>query len=53
MDIERNFNRIAQNGDIIKSLNKTKGRRYYYIDTQNIEKKNILGDDTNGQFNRF
>ncbi|MBV4447515.1 hypothetical protein KM799_12960 [Clostridium tyrobutyricum] len=48
MDIERNFNRIAQNGDIIESLNKTKGRRYYYIDTQNIEKKNILGDDTNG-----
>ncbi|MBV4450619.1 hypothetical protein KM792_13285, partial [Clostridium tyrobutyricum] len=48
MDIERNFNRIAQNGDIIESLNKTKGRRYYYIDTQNIEKKNILGDDTDG-----
>lgn len=48
MDIERNFNRIAQNGDIIESLNKTKGRRYYYIDAQNIEKKNILGDDTNG-----
>ncbi|MBV4426401.1 hypothetical protein [Clostridium tyrobutyricum] len=48
MDIERNFNRIAQNGDIIESLNKTKGGRYYYIDTQNIEKKNILGDDTDG-----
>lgn len=48
MDIERNFNRIAQNGDIIESLNKTKSRRYYYIDTQNIEKKNILGDDTDG-----
>ncbi|WP_039652307.1 hypothetical protein [Clostridium tyrobutyricum] len=48
MDIERNFNRIAQNGDIIESLNKTKGRRYYYIDTQNIEKKNILGDGIDG-----
>lgn len=48
MDIERNFNRIAQNGDLMKDLDKTKGKRYYYIDTQNIEKKNILGDDING-----
>ncbi|WP_123053158.1 hypothetical protein [Clostridium sp. JN-1] len=43
MDIERNFNRIAQNGDLMKSLNKAKGKRYYYIETQNIEKKNIFG----------
>lgn len=48
MDIERNFNRIAQNGDLMKDLDKTKGKRYYYIETQNIEKKNILGDDESG-----
>ncbi|WP_416044629.1 hypothetical protein ACMXKO_11015 [Clostridium tyrobutyricum] len=45
MDIERNFNRIVQNGDLMKVLDKLKGRRYYYIDTQNIEKKNIFGGD--------
>jgi hypothetical protein len=48
MDRERNFNRIAQNADLMKVLDKSKGKRYYYIETQNIEKKNILGDDING-----
>ncbi|APM41406.1 hypothetical protein [Clostridium kluyveri] len=48
MDIERNFNRIAQNGDLIKSLDKVKGKRYYYIETQNVEKKNIFGGGNNG-----
>ncbi|QCH28452.1 hypothetical protein [Clostridium tyrobutyricum] len=48
MDIERDFNRIAQNGDLITFLNKRKGKRYYYIETQNTEKKNILGDDIDG-----
>jgi hypothetical protein len=43
MAIERNFNRMAQNGDLMKPLDKKKGKRYYYIETQNIEKKNILG----------
>lgn len=43
MDIERNFNRKASNGDLMKALDKLKGKRYYYIETQNIEKKNILG----------
>ncbi|MEY7998596.1 hypothetical protein AB8U03_00020 [Clostridium sp. Mt-5] len=48
MDIERNFNRMAQNSDLMKALNKAKGKRYYYLETQNIEKKNILGDGGNG-----
>ncbi|OAA91270.1 hypothetical protein [Clostridium ljungdahlii] len=43
MDIERNFNKKASNGDLIKSLDKMKGKRYYFIDTQNTEKKNIIG----------
>ncbi|OAA92995.1 hypothetical protein [Clostridium coskatii] len=43
MAIERNFNRMAQNGDLMRNLDKVKGKRYYYIETQNIEKKNILG----------
>jgi hypothetical protein len=33
---------------LMKVLDKSKGKRYYYIETQNIEKKNILGDDING-----
>jgi hypothetical protein len=48
MSIERNFNRVAQNGDLMKVLDKVKGRRLYYIETQNKEKKNIIGDDKNG-----
>lgn len=48
MDIERSFNRIAQNGDLMKGLNKVKGKRYYYIETQNVEKKNIFGGGNNG-----
>lgn len=43
MDIERQFNRIANNGDIIKDLNKIKGKRHYFIETKHLEKKNILG----------
>ncbi len=43
MDIERQFNRVATNGDIIKILDKVKGNRHYMIETQNFEKKNILG----------
>ncbi|NFV12660.1 hypothetical protein FDG09_06905 [Clostridium sporogenes] len=43
MDIERQFNRVATNGDIIKILDKAKGSRHYMIETQNFEKKNILG----------
>ncbi|ADK16162.1 hypothetical protein WX45_01809 [Clostridium ljungdahlii DSM 13528] len=43
MDIERNFNRVAENGDLMKALDKLKGKRYYYIETQKVEKKNILG----------
>ncbi|MGY0372465.1 hypothetical protein [Clostridium sp. JNZ J1-5] len=35
MDIERQFNRIATNGDIITDLDKLKGRRHYFIETQN------------------
>lgn len=45
MDIERNFNRLAQNGDLMKISDKTKGKRYYYIENKNENKKNILGDD--------
>lgn len=45
MDVERNFNRLAQNGDLIKQLDKTKGKRYYYIETKNVDNKNISGDD--------
>lgn len=39
MDIERQFNRQAVNGDLIKDLNKLKGKRHYYIKTQNLNKK--------------
>ncbi|NFA44552.1 hypothetical protein EXM65_18860 [Clostridium botulinum] len=42
MDEERNFNRLAQNGDLIVDLNKNKGKRHYYIETQNFEKENKL-----------
>ena len=45
MDIERNFNKVAQNGDLMKVLDKIKGERYYYIETQNVEKKNIFGGE--------
>ncbi|PJI07033.1 MULTISPECIES: hypothetical protein [Clostridium] len=31
MSIERNFNRMAQNDDLIKALDKNKGKRHYYI----------------------
>jgi len=44
MDIERNFNKIATNGDIMKDLDKLKGNRHYYIETQNFERKNIFGE---------
>ncbi|WP_236887376.1 hypothetical protein [Clostridium argentinense] len=43
MDIERNFNRVPKNGDLMKDLDKIKGNRHYMIETQNFEKKNILG----------
>ncbi|MBU3208509.1 hypothetical protein KPL28_02530 [Clostridium algidicarnis] len=36
MDIERNFNRVATNGDLMKDLNKLKGNRHYYVETQNL-----------------
>ena len=35
MDIERNFSRIAANGDLMKNLDKSKGRRHYFIETKN------------------
>ncbi|BDR72230.1 hypothetical protein K144316041_09380 [Clostridium tetani] len=44
MDIERNFNRIVQNGDIMKDLDKLKSSRHYCIETQNFERKNIFGE---------
>ena len=31
-----------------KALDKIKGRRYYYIETQNVEKRNIFGGGNNG-----
>ncbi|WP_231159209.1 hypothetical protein [Clostridium botulinum] len=34
MDIERNFNRQALNGDLLKELDKNKGYRHYSIDNQ-------------------
>ncbi|WAG61245.1 hypothetical protein LL038_03055 [Clostridium estertheticum] len=43
MDIERNFNRMATDGDLMKITDKLKGKRNYMIETQNFEKKNILG----------
>lgn len=39
MDIERQFSRIATNGDIMKDLNKLKGNRHYSMETQNLERK--------------
>ncbi|EES47932.1 hypothetical protein NE172_02145 [Clostridium botulinum] len=42
MDEERNFNRVARNGDLMKPLDKNKGKRHYYIETQNFEKENKL-----------
>ncbi|WP_236900449.1 hypothetical protein [Clostridium estertheticum] len=43
MDIERTFNRMATNGDLMKATDKLKGKRNYIIETQSFEKKNILG----------
>ncbi|MCW6065826.1 hypothetical protein, partial [Clostridium sporogenes] len=43
MDIERKFNKVATNGDIMRDLDKLKGKRNYMIEVQNFEKKNILG----------
>lgn len=42
MDKERNFNRLAQNGDLMVDINKNKGKRHYFIETQNFEKKSRL-----------
>ncbi|MBU3205118.1 hypothetical protein [Clostridium algidicarnis] len=42
MDIERQFNRVATNGDLMKDLNKLKGNRHYYIETQNLERKDVF-----------
>ncbi len=42
MDIERKFNKIATNGDIIKDLDKLKGKRNYMIETQNFEKEKYI-----------
>lgn len=42
MDEGRNFNRLAQNGDLMKPLDKIKGKRHYYIETQNFERQNKL-----------
>jgi hypothetical protein len=36
MDIERQFNKIAGNNDLIKPLDKLKGKRHYYIETKNL-----------------
>ncbi|PIH05160.1 hypothetical protein [Clostridium combesii] len=43
MEIEREFNKAATNGDIMRDLDKLKGKRNYMIEVQNFEKKNILG----------
>ncbi|MDS1005111.1 hypothetical protein P9J83_16680 [Clostridium sporogenes] len=43
MDIEREFNKAATSGDIMRDLDKLKGKRSYMIEAQNFEKKNILG----------
>ncbi|AUN12016.1 hypothetical protein RSJ21_16175 [Clostridium botulinum] len=43
MDIERKFNKVATNGDIMKDLDKLKDKRNYMIEAQNFEKKNIFG----------
>lgn len=42
MDEERNFNRKAHNGDLMVDLNKTKGKRHYYIETQDFTKQNPI-----------
>ena len=42
MDSERSFNREPQNDDIIKDLDKLKGKRHYYIDGQNLGHKKII-----------
>lgn len=42
MDEERNFNRLAQNNDLMVDLNKIKGKRHYYIETQDLTKQNPI-----------
>lgn len=42
MDEERNYNRLAQNGDLMVPLDKNKGKRHYFIESQNFDKKNKL-----------
>lgn len=39
MDLERNFNRIATHNDLIKPLDKNKGKRHYPIETQNNKRR--------------
>jgi hypothetical protein len=41
MDIERSFNHTPNNNDLMKALDKNKGRRHYTIDSQ-LEKKDIF-----------
>ncbi|MCD3217496.1 hypothetical protein FDJ70_07530 [Clostridium botulinum] len=48
MDIERTFNKKASNNDLIKDLDKLKGKRHYFIETKNTNKKNIFGGLKNG-----
>ncbi|MBM7869290.1 hypothetical protein JOC70_000759 [Clostridium pascui] len=42
MDEERNYNKLAQNADLMTPLDKNKGKRHYFIESQNFEKKNKL-----------
>lgn len=42
MDVERNYNKQASNKDLMKEVDKIKGDRHYFIETQNFEKKNIF-----------
>ncbi|KEH99968.1 hypothetical protein [Clostridium botulinum] len=37
MDIERQFNRVATNNDLIKKIDKLKGKRHYEIKTENYK----------------
>ncbi|EQB3101451.1 hypothetical protein ACYIU4_002814 [Clostridium botulinum] len=43
MDIEREFNKVATNGDIMKDLDKLKGKRNYMVEIQNFENKDTFG----------
>lgn len=43
MDVEKQFNKKIANKAMVKKTDKIKGKRHYFIETKNLENKNVLG----------